>query len=189
MLQFGQSESAYLQVQREIISRLDKLAPHNLISNHGADCQLSTLKSEPPINIGSLKEIDVVETPRSLTSRSPSQWSPYHNPQSVEHSVQETLGHIVGHSANTFDLHKASRCDDLCHCNCHFRRHLTHPTWMDESFGALFVGHTGLPVLRVTCSTETCRNRFSRTLSLQYTFPSWFITKKIQFVAATTFLW
>lgn len=106
---------------------------------------------------------------------------------SINTSLQETVRRIGTFSAVTFHLRNFIECEGSCSCVCHSRLHFQSPRLLNQVIRALFVGYAGLPLLSSKCDILTCSNQFSHSLRFSYTFPSWFLAKTVNIVAATAY--
>lgn len=70
-------------------------------------------------------------------------------------------------------------CRSWCPSACHAKRqlNLTAPGMMESVLGKLFVGYSGLPVLNKPCDFRGCRDRQNVTVTIEYWFPWWFVSK------------
>lgn len=87
----------------------------------------------------------------------------------------------------TFHVHRLARCGGDCACVCHSRSLHNSPKMFQNVLGSLFVGYAGLPMFVNDCTISECSNQYRRIFQVSYTFPSWFIAKSVEFVAALTF--
>lgn len=73
-------------------------------------------------------------------------------------------------------------CRNWCPCVCHNKRKAKAaiPAIMENVFGKMFVGYTGLPVLGPPCDFRGCKDKQSPTLTMEYWFPWWMVSKYIR---------
>lgn len=72
-----------------------------------------------------------------------------------------------------------SPCRTGCICVCHRRYHLKTPQALNRFIGSLFVGYSGLPLSTPPCSEVSCQRRSALTTQITYSFPSWFLRRRI----------
>ena len=70
------------------------------------------------------------------------------------------------------------KCRRGCSCICHVRRMCTSPAFINRFLGRLFVGYSGLPILR-HCSEEACQLQSLSSFDIVYFFPFWFLHRAI----------
>ena len=75
-------------------------------------------------------------------------------------------------------------CRSWCPCSCHAKRKvkLASPGLVEGLFGRIFIGFSGLPVLTGSCDFRGCRDRRSASTTVEYWFPSWFISTNLKAV-------
>jgi hypothetical protein len=73
-------------------------------------------------------------------------------------------------------------CRSWCPCACHTKRKLklTAPGIMEGVLGRIFVGYSSLPLLRERCDFRECRDRRHASATVEYWFPSWFISMHLK---------
>lgn len=57
---------------------------------------------------------------------------------------------------------------------------MTAPGILETVVGKMFVGYSGLPVLSKQCDFRGCRDRQNATATMEYWFPSWFVSMNLQ---------
>ncbi|KAK0639490.1 hypothetical protein B0T16DRAFT_497573 [Cercophora newfieldiana] len=73
-------------------------------------------------------------------------------------------------------------CNPSCPCHCHVRSRVTTPPWLQVICGSLFFGYTSTPSLNMyPCNYLKCRRRAPTSLELVYVFPSWMVSRAVQF--------
>jgi len=107
-------------------------------------------------------------------------YSGYTDLSAVFHGQQDSF------SAIRLQVRRQNRCRGLCNCSCHSHMRMRTPTYLDDVFGVLFLGYSGLPLLRLSCSANDCKSYASRSLELMYTFPKWVLQRAVYLVAAIT---
>lgn len=108
------------------------------------------------------------------------------------HSIKSVLPTSVndGDSFNSMvslPVQWRRRCKSSCGCVCHSRYQCKTSPVVRRFFGALFLGYVGPPLLTLSCNDEMCQSRLTRSFSLVYCFPQWFILRAIYVVAAMTY--
>lgn len=73
-------------------------------------------------------------------------------------------------------------CRSWCPCACHKKSKLklTAPGLMEGVLGRMFVGYSGLPLLKQPCDFRGCRDRQNATATVEYWFPSWFVSMNLR---------
>jgi ankyrin repeat protein len=73
-------------------------------------------------------------------------------------------------------------CRSWCPCACHkkSKMKLTAPGLMEGVLGRMFVGYSGLPLLKQPCDFRGCRDRQHPTATVEYWFPSWFVSMNLR---------
>lgn len=70
-----------------------------------------------------------------------------------------------------------SSCSEWCSCNCHRPGAISANTPFNSMLGFLFVGYSGLPVIRAPCNERSCTRRSDLSLVIVYFFPLWFLAR------------
>jgi len=89
-------------------------------------------------------------------------------------------------SAIRLQVRRQNQCHGLCNCICHSSTRMRTPTYLNNVIGVLFLGYSGMPLLRLSCSVNECKSYATRSLDLIYTFPKWILQRAIYLVAAVT---
>ena len=92
----------------------------------------------------------------------------------------ESVVRISGYTSRN----KRSPCDTLCVCECHIKRTFQSLTLLDAALGSLFAGYSGYPLVTFRqCTEPECLAQSSSNfrVSVDYLFPSWFITRALTF--------
>lgn len=77
-------------------------------------------------------------------------------------------------------VHGSRRCPRSCNCQCHSGSHLKAPKWMSNALGLLFMGYSGVPLLKdIGCSDRRCRGSESSRIQVSYYFPPWLVGQMI----------
>lgn len=71
-------------------------------------------------------------------------------------------------------------CRAGCPCSCHSQRCSSTPAVLNNLLGRLFVGYAGLPALSPKCNKEDCQGSRSSNVSLEYWFPTSFLSKIVR---------
>lgn len=73
-------------------------------------------------------------------------------------------------------------CQSWCRCACHTKRKLdlSAPGIMQGMLGRMFVGYSGLPLLKDRCDFRGCRDRRNASATVEYWFPSWFVSMNLK---------
>ncbi len=73
-------------------------------------------------------------------------------------------------------------CRGWCPCSCHEVRRLKlrMAGIVENVLGKMFVGYCGLPVLNKPCDFKACRDRQNTTATVEYWFPSWFVSMNVK---------
>lgn len=95
--------------------------------------------------------------------------------------LQRETGNAISIST---PIYQDSSCSQWCSCECHTATRIKTPTWMHKVIGLLFVRYYGVRYLGLrSCSEHSCRRKSVSQARITYYFPSWFLSRKIQFVA------
>lgn len=72
-------------------------------------------------------------------------------------------------------------CRSWCPCACHTKRKLKPIASgiMEGVLGRIFIGYSGLPLLKEPCDFRGCRDRQHATSTVEYWFPSWFVSMNL----------
>ncbi|RAH66010.1 uncharacterized protein BO66DRAFT_192920 [Aspergillus aculeatinus CBS 121060] len=70
-----------------------------------------------------------------------------------------------------------------CPCVCHRKQkaRMTIPGVMESLFGKIFVGYTGLPVLKKRCDFRGCKDQQTPAVTMEYWLPWWFMSMNLRF--------
>lgn len=68
-------------------------------------------------------------------------------------------------------------CRAWCGCACHVQSKLHTPEILKPLLGRLFIGYTGIPLIRQQCDQSSCRRHRSKAVKVSYYFPSWFFAR------------
>lgn len=73
-------------------------------------------------------------------------------------------------------------CKSWCPCACHTKRklNLTTPTIMQGVLGKMFIGYSGLPLLKERCDFRGCQHQRKASATIEYWFPSWFVSMNLK---------
>ena len=71
------------------------------------------------------------------------------------------------------------QCTDDCACNCHVKTKIYSPDGLRNLLGQLFVGYSGLPVVKNACSDTKCARKKAHTSSVTYFFPHWWVAQRM----------
>lgn len=75
-------------------------------------------------------------------------------------------------------------CKIWCSCCCHAQHSVRFPRVLKNMMGSLFIGYSGLPILTAPCSEKTCSKRSSPSMHVSYYFPTWFLSRVLNFNAS-----
>ena len=78
----------------------------------------------------------------------------------------------------------SNECRFWCNCACHIRRKFSTPRLLKNFLGQLFIGYTGIKLMKQQCDQSSC-HRGSKIIQISYCFPPWFFTKLLFFSIAT----
>ena len=94
---------------------------------------------------------------------------------------QLRLGHsFVNDTAAISASYQKDDCSrKYCSCSCHSSSRLKSPQLLEQFIGLLFVGYTGLPILRPYCTEATCNRNSKSRISFSYCFPRWFLQRAL----------
>ena len=71
----------------------------------------------------------------------------------------------------------AAWCPHSCTCICHrYKAHRT-PKYLQNFFGVLFLGHSGIPMVKPTCDESGCLAHSRPALLFTYVFPAWILAR------------
>lgn len=107
----------------------------------------------------------------------------HHNGSVLFSSAQMTAVAAVGIRAVQFPR---TSCTPWCSCTCHQERRFRTPRVLEQFIGSLFIGYSGLPVLRSSCSERTCHLRSQPLTYVTYFFPKWFLSRMVTFMMTVT---
>jgi ankyrin repeat protein len=73
-------------------------------------------------------------------------------------------------------------CRSWCPCMCHTKRKLklTPPRIVEGVLGRMFIGYSGLQLPKQTCNFRGCQDRQHATATVEYWFPSWFVSMNLK---------
>ena len=73
-------------------------------------------------------------------------------------------------------------CRSWCPCACHTKRKmkLTPPKIVENVIGRMFVGYSGLPLLKEPCDFRGCQDRQHAAATFEYWFPAWFVSMNLK---------
>ena len=103
--------------------------------------------------------------------------------------VSSRLGQISipseeGTVSQTLHIYTSHRipCRGWCPCACHAKQKLKMrvPGMIESVLGKMFVGYSGLPVLNKACDFRVCRDRQNAAATVEYCFPSWFVSMNLK---------
>jgi hypothetical protein len=77
-------------------------------------------------------------------------------------------------------------CKPWCSCICHTERSFRSPSFMEQLVGSLFVGYSGIPILRQKCNQHSCHLESQPLVYITYFFPIWFLARMISLMISTT---
>lgn len=127
--------------------------------------------------------VDTPATPNGQPLRDLGALGPADALASLLHGIQQN----GRGAALTFHVLRSRRCHEACACRCHDRMTRTSPKFLNNVLGMLFFRYVGLPVISSSCNVVKCSNQYSRIVRISYTFPSWFLFKTVEMVAAMSF--
>lgn len=67
-------------------------------------------------------------------------------------------------------------CKAWCPCACHSRSKVKTPKFLERIIGEMFIGYTGLPYVNNPCNKRYCERRQTPFVTMDYWFPSWWMT-------------
>lgn len=69
-------------------------------------------------------------------------------------------------------------CRHWCPCKCHAKQKLSlkTPGMVEAMVGRIFIGYSGLPLMKKPCDFRGCEDRRRATATVEYWFPSWFVS-------------
>ena len=70
-----------------------------------------------------------------------------------------------------------------CTCICHRRNAQRTPECLQDFFGNLFFGYSGIPIITPACDKADCLARSDPMLLVTYVFPTWLLARIFIFVA------
>lgn len=73
-------------------------------------------------------------------------------------------------------------CKSWCPCVCHKKRklNLTTPGAMQGLLGRMFIGYSGVPILRERCDFRACQHQRKTSATIEFWFPSWFVSMNLK---------
>ena len=80
----------------------------------------------------------------------------------------------------SFYCGRFTSCQNSCACMCHSKSRYQSRGLLSKMMGSLLVGYTGLPISTSKCNLVTCKNHVSRAIRVLYTFPAWFVMKRLE---------
>ena len=108
----------------------------------------------------------------------------HHNGSVLFESAQMTAVAAVGIRAVQFPR---TACTSWCSCVCHRETKLQTPRILEKFIGSLFVGYSGLPILRAPCNERnSCRLQAQPLAHVTYFFPQWFLSRMVTFMMTVT---
>lgn len=89
---------------------------------------------------------------------------------------------VLGAQVVRFVAPQSLTCRSWCPCACHTKQklNLTTPTIMQGVLGKMFVGYSGLPLLKERCNFRGCQHRRKAAATLEIWFPSWFVSMNLK---------
>ena len=81
----------------------------------------------------------------------------------------------------TFASH--NRCMYSCVCKCHQLSVGRSPHLLNQLFGRLFFGYTGLPYINPPCDSKSCNRKSCSMISIVYLFPLWLLARAFTVIA------
>ena len=76
-------------------------------------------------------------------------------------------------------------CKPWCSCACHRERYIRSPRFLEQFIGSLFVGYSGIPVLKASCNEE-CHLQSQPRTYVTYFFPKWFLSRMVTLMMTVT---
>jgi hypothetical protein len=107
----------------------------------------------------------------------------HHNGSILFNSAQMTAVAAVGIRVMQFPR---TSCTPWCSCACHREWRFRTPRILEQFIGSLFIGYSGLPVLRPPCNERTCHLRSQPLTYVTYFFPKWFLSRMVSFMMTVT---
>jgi hypothetical protein len=77
-------------------------------------------------------------------------------------------------------------CKPWCSCICHTERSFRSPSFMEKLVGSLFIGYSGVPILRQKCNQHSCHLESQPLMYVTYYFPTWFLARMVSLMISTT---
>ena len=97
---------------------------------------------------------------------------------------QSSIPFEEGTASQTLHMYTSQRiqCRSWCPCACHAKQKLKIrvPGMMESVLGKMFVSYSGLPVLNRACDFRVCRDRQNAAATVEYCFPSWFVSMNLK---------
>ena len=93
-------------------------------------------------------------------------------------SLKQTVGTEVTEArilTTQFKVPSRFSCRSFCPCACHKEKYLRSPSFLDKTFGSLFVGFNSVPFLGKSCDDRCCQQSAVSRVNVAYMFPAWFL--------------
>jgi hypothetical protein len=107
----------------------------------------------------------------------------HHNGSILFNSANMTAIAAVGIRTAQFPR---TSCTPWCSCACHREWRFRTPRVLEQFVGSLFIGYSGLPVLRPPCNEQSCHLQSQPLTYVTYFFPKWFLTRMVTFMMTIT---
>lgn len=95
-------------------------------------------------------------------------------------SLKQTVGTEVTETrilTTHFKVSSRFSCWSFCPCACHKEKYLRSPSFLDKTFGSLFVGFNSVPFLGKSCDHRGCQHSAVSRVNVAYMFPAWFLER------------
>jgi hypothetical protein len=107
----------------------------------------------------------------------------HHNGSILFNSANMTSIAAVGIRTAQFPR---TSCTPWCSCACHREWRFRTPRMLEQFIGSLFIGYSGLPVLRPPCNEHNCHLQSQPLTYVTYFFPRWFLSRMVTFMMTYT---
>lgn len=145
--------------------------------------QENTVNIPPPVNYSNPGQLTTGSHHEAGVSQTNSIRAFHHNGAILFDSKQMTAASAVGIRTAQFPR---VACKAWCSCVCHTERSFRSPSLMEQLVGSLFVGYSGIPILRQKCNQQSCHLESQPLMYITYFFPTWFLTRMISLMISTT---
>lgn len=107
----------------------------------------------------------------------------HHNGSILYDSSTMTAVSAVGIRTSQFPR---TSCTPWCSCACHKEWRFRTPRFLEAFVGSLFIGYSGIPVLRPPCNEHSCHLRSQPLTYVTYFFPRWFLSRMVTVMLTNT---